>query len=125
MNKTILGLLIAVVLGLLSGYCITTKFLTSEPIPEGYVRVFVKNLSGQNIKNLTLVEEGGSIEMRNFSKSDSADLIFKNEGENSYKVIATFDDGSKITSRGNYVEAGYRTTETIYRDSIKTGLDMY
>ena len=87
--------------------------------------MFVKNLSGENLKNLTLIQEGGNIEMKNFSKSDSADLIFKNEGENSYKVIATFNDGSKITSRGNYVEAGYRTTETIYRDSIKTGLDTY
>jgi len=125
MNKIALGLLTALVVGLFSGYFITTKFLTSEPIPKGYVRVFVKNLSGQNIKNLTLLQEGGSIEMKNFSKSDSADLIFKNEGENSYKIIATFDDDLKISSRGNYVEAGYRTTETIYRDSIKTGLDTY
>lgn len=125
MNKIILGLMIGGVLGLSAGYFITTIFLTSEPIPKGYVRVHVKNLSGQNIKNLTLIEEGGSIEIKNFSNSDSADLIFRNKGENSYKVIATFNDGSKITSRGNYVEAGYRTTETIYRDRIKTALDTY
>ncbi len=75
------------VLGLSAGYFITTIFLTSEPIPKGYVRVHVKNLSGQNIKNLTLIEEGGSIEIKNFSNSDSADLIFRNKGENSYKVI--------------------------------------
>lgn len=125
MNKIILGLLIGAVLGLLTGYFLTTKFLTSEPIPTGYVRVFVKNLSGQNIRNLTLKHESGSIEMKNFSKSDSADFIFKNKGENSYRVIATLDDGSNVASRGNYVEAGYRTTETVYRDSIKTGVDTY
>ena len=125
MNKIILGLMIGGVLGLSVGYFITKTFLTSEPIPKGYVRVFVKNLSGQNIKNLTLLQEGGSIEMKNFSMKDSADLIFKNEGENSYKVIATFDNGSQVSSRGNYVEPGYRTSETIYRDSIKTGLDNY
>lgn len=125
MNKIALGLFTGLIFGLLTGYFITTKFLTSEPISKGYVRVFVKNLSGQNIKNLTLLQEGGSIEMKNFSKSDSADLIFKNEGENSYKIIATFDDDSKISSRGNYVEGGYRTTEIIYRDSIKTSLDTY
>lgn len=62
----LLGLMIGGVLGLSAGYFITTIFLTSEPIPKGYVRVHVKNLSGQNIKNLTLIEEGGSIEIKPF-----------------------------------------------------------
>jgi|GEM_PF-1631530 len=125
MNKITFGLLTGVVLGLLAGYFITTTFLAPEPIPKGYVRVFVRNLSGQNIKNLTLTHESGRIEIKNFSKSDSAALVFKNHGENSYRIIAILENGSNITSRGNYVEAGYRTIETIYRDSIRTGLDTY
>jgi hypothetical protein len=125
MNKTILGLLIGVVLGLVAGYLITTNFLLSEPIPKGYVRVSVENRSGQNIKRLTLKHESGSIEMKNLSKTDSANLIFKNVGENSYRIVAILANGSTISSRGNYVEAGYRTRETIFPDSIKTTLDTY
>ena len=115
MSKIIFGL----ILGLFMGYFITNYFLQSEQIPKGYVRVCIKNKSGQDIKNLTLKHESGSIEMQDFSKADSANLIFKNEGENSYRIVATLSNGSTISSRGNYVESGYRTTEIIFPDSIK------
>lgn len=124
MSKIILGILFGIVVGLFAGHFITTKFL-AEPIPNGYVRVTVDNKSGQNIKTLTLKHESGSIEMENLSDKESVNLIFKNGGENSYRIIAKLDNDSIVSSRGNYVEAGYRTTEIIFADRVKTENDKY
>jgi flagellar hook assembly protein FlgD len=124
MSKIILGLFLGIVVGLFAGYFITIKFLT-ESIPKGYVCVTVENKSGQNIKTLILKHESGSIEMKNLSDKADVNLIFKNVGENSYRIIAKFDNDSTVSSKGNYVEAGYRTTEIIFADCVKAGNDKY
>jgi flagellar hook assembly protein FlgD len=124
MSKIILGLFLGIVIGLFAGYFITIKFLT-ESIPKDYVRVTVENRSGQSIKTLILKHESGSIEMKNLSDKADVNLIFKNVGENSYHIIAKFDNDSTVSSKGNYVEAGYRATEIIFADCVKAGNDKY
>jgi flagellar hook assembly protein FlgD len=124
MSKIILGLFFGIVIGLFAGHFITINFL-AEPIPKDYVRVTVDNKSGQNIKTLTLKHERGSIEMKNLSDVESVNLMFKNRGENSYRIIAKFDNDSVVSSSGNYVEAGYRTTEIIFADRVNTESDKY
>jgi len=124
MSKIILGVFSGIVVGLIVGH-LTTKYFLVEPIPIGYVRVTVDNKSGQNIKTLTLKHENGSIEMKNLSENENVNLIFKNGGENSYRIFAMLDNDSIVSSRGNYVEAGYRTTEIIFADRVKTENDKY
>ncbi len=124
MNKIILGVFFGFIVGLFFGHFITIKFLT-EPIPNGYVNVTVENKSGQNIKSLTLKHEYGSIEMKNLSNQENVNLIFKNGGENSYRVFAKLNNDSIVSSSGNYVEAGYTTTEIIFADKVKTTNDKY
>jgi len=119
MSKIIIGLFLGILLGLFVGHFITTNFL-SEPIPKGYVRVTAKNKSGHKIKTLTLKQENGSIEMKNLDDKESVNLIFKNCCENSYRIFATLDNDSTLSSRGEYVEAGYRITEIIFADRFAT-----
>jgi hypothetical protein len=122
MSKPIPLISFSIIVGLLLGYYITTNFF-SEPIPSGYVRATVKNKSGQKIKSLTLKHQNGSIEMKKLSDQESVNLIFKNEGENSYRIFAQLQNDSMVSSKGNYVEAGYRTTEMIFEDTIITEID--
>lgn len=122
MRKITIGLLIGILLGLFTGHFITKKII-SEPIPKDYVRVTVTNKSGHQITTLTLKHSGGSIEMKTLPDNESAYLIFKNGGENSYRIFATFDNDSTVSSKGEYVEAGYRTKEIILADEVKTERD--
>ena len=124
MSKIIKGLFIGIIVGLFVGYFITKNFL-AESIPNGYVRVTVNNKSGHSIKTLILKHESGNIEMKNLSDKEIVNMIFKNGGENSYRIIATLDNDSTISSKGEYVEAGYRTTEIISTDEIKTDRKSY
>jgi flagellar hook assembly protein FlgD len=124
MSKILLAAIIGIVIGLIAGHFITTKFL-SEPIPKGYVRVTVNNQSGHVIKLLTLKHQSGSIEMEGLAKQEKVNLIFKNGGENSYRIKAILDDNSTVSSNGEYVEAGYRTVETVFADSIKIDRNAY
>jgi hypothetical protein len=124
MIKIILGIILGITLGILASYFITKMFHT-EPIPNEYVRVTVLNKSGQKIKTLILKHERGSIEMKDLSDRESVILIFKNIGENSYRIIAKLDNDSIVSSRGEYIESGYRRTETIFCDSIETYRNEY
>jgi uncharacterized protein YneF (UPF0154 family) len=126
MSKIIIGvsILFGIIIGFFASQLITKSFL-AETIPEGYVRVTVDNKSGQKIKTLTLKHERGSLEMKNLANQESVNLIFKNGGENSYHIIANFDNDSIVSSKENYVEGGYRTTEIIFADRIKTENDKY
>lgn len=108
MNKFIIGLFLGILLGLVAGYFITTR-LFFESIPKGYVRVTINNNSGHKIKTLTLEHAKGSVK-----------VIFKNEGENSYRIIAILDNDSILSSIPEYIEAGYFNTETILANKVIT-----
>lgn len=118
MKKIIVVLFLGIIIGFFIGHFIS-KLLSFESIPEGYVRVTVDNKSEHNIKILTLKHDEGSLEMKNLSNNESVNLIFKNGGENSYRISAILDNDSIISSHCEYVEANYRTTETIFADTIK------
>lgn len=124
MRRTILGIFIGLIVGLFAGHYVTTKFLI-DPIPSAYVRVTVVNQSGQLIKSLILKHEKGNIEMKDLRDRDHVKLFFKNGGENSYQIIATLANDSTVSSRGEYVESGYKRTEIIYNDRIETDRKEY
>lgn len=124
MRRIILGIFIGVTIGLFAGYYITIAFLI-DSIPKGYVSVTVVNQTGHLIKSLTLKHEKGNIEMKDLIDSDRAKLIFKNIGENSYQIIAVMANDSTVSSKGEYVESGYKMTEIIYSDRIETDSKLY
>lgn len=124
MRKYLLGIFIGILVGLFAGYYITTKFLF-DPIPSSYVRVTADNNSGQKIKTLTLKYRNGTIEMKDLPDRESAKFIFKIYGEDSYQIIATFDNDSTVSSRGEYVESGSTRTEKIYKDRIEPDRKQY
>jgi fluoride ion exporter CrcB/FEX len=124
MRNIILWILIGGILGIFAGYYITTTFLI-HAIPGSYVSVTVVNQSGQLIKSLTLKHEKGNIEMQDLMDNDQAKLTFKNLSENSYQIIAVLDNGTTVSSRGEYVESGYTMKEIIYEDRIEQDRNQY
>jgi hypothetical protein len=119
MKKTFIGLLIGAILGLVFGYFIT-KYLLIGTVPTGYVCVTVRNESGQHIKSVLLKSNAGSIETKSLNNKEEVNLIYKNGGEGTYFIVSTFDNDSTLSSKAMYVEGGYKTTEIIFNDHIKS-----
>lgn len=119
MNKLFIGLLC----GLIGGYFITKYLFTSETISPDYVRVTIVNSSGQTIKKVKLEHENGTCEISKLLDKTETKVIFRNAGEGSYKVTASFENDSTLTSKGAYIEGGYRMTETITKTEIETTYD--
>ena len=119
MKQTFKGLLIGSTIGLVLGY-FATKYLIIETVPTGYVCVAVRNESGQHIKSVLLKSNSGTIETESLNDGEQVHLTFRNGGEGTYFIISTFDNDSTLSSKEMYVEGGYKTTEIIFSDQIKT-----
>lgn len=119
MKQTLIGLLIGAILGFIAGY-LKTEFLIGESVQPNYVYVTVVNKSEHLIKSILLKHEKGNIEIQKIVKNEKVTLIFKNGGESTYRINATLDNDSTLISNEMYVEGGYRTTETIFNDYIKS-----
>jgi hypothetical protein len=89
------------------------------------VMVTFKNESGQQVKQVTLTHENGSIKRDMINAGDEAIILFHSPGENAYHTEILLANGAILTSRGMYIEGGYRMTETIYDDSVKTEYNFY
>ncbi|MBI4945562.1 MAG: hypothetical protein HY840_04075 [Bacteroidetes bacterium] len=118
MSKIVIGLFIGVLLSLFAGYYITSSIF--GPFPQRYVHVTASNMSGHKIKTLTLQHRDGSIEMKYLDDKGSVYLIFKINGESSYRIFATLDNDSTISSKEKYIEPGDRMEEIIFADNIKS-----
>lgn len=123
MNKLFIGIFIGLFCGLLSGHFITKYLFTSETISPDYVRVTIINSTGQTIKKVILEHENGTYEISKLLDKNETKVIFRNAGEGSYKVTASFENDSTLTSKGAYIQGGYRMTETITAKDIKTTYD--
>lgn len=60
----------------------------------------------------------GTLEAREVRDHAELRFIFENQGENSYKIWATFDNDSTLTSDGPYFELGYRGVVTVSDSAI-------
>lgn len=123
MNKLFLGICIGLVCGLVGGHFITKYLFTSETISPDYVRVTIINSTGQTIKKVILEHENGTCEISKLLDKNETKIIFRNAGEGSYKVTAQLQNDSTLTSKGTYIEGGYRMTETVTAKNIKTTYD--
>ncbi|MEJ7643742.1 MAG: hypothetical protein WKF87_04055 [Chryseolinea sp.] len=112
MNKLLIGIAIGLLLGLF-GYYSLTFFSSSESVSNDFARVTIKNESGRNAKKVLLKHGNGIIETTGLSNKDEIRFIFRNMGENSYKIIVTFDNDLTLSSNPLYIERGYRGTEII------------
>ena len=120
MKRTFIGLLVGAALGFVVGF-LATKYLIIGAVPSGYVCVTIKNESGQHIKSIVLKRNSlNSIESNSLEDKAELSLTFKNGGEGTYSIVATFDNDSILKSQENYVEGGYKATETIFNDHVKT-----
>jgi fluoride ion exporter CrcB/FEX len=122
MKQTIIALLIGITVGLIIGSLATT-YLQGSTVPRGYVCVSIRNQSGQNIKSLLLQYNSGSIVTNHLRDKDEVNLTFKNGAEGTYSIVSTFDNETTLTSKEIYVEGGYKTTETIFSDTIKSAYE--
>lgn len=123
MKKHFGGIMIGLLLGLIVGIFIAKILLTSESISPEYVRVTIVNSTGQTINKATLKHENEAFEIRDLSDKSEIKVIFKNVGESSYNVTALLENDSTITSKGIYIEGGYRMTETVTNKDIHTTYD--
>lgn len=109
---------LGIAIGAVVGFAISRMF--NEPVPKSYVRVVVHNKSGRVINTLQLRHETGEMNVGKIDNGTSFPMLFQAVGEDSYDITSTFDDNSVITSKGEYVEPGYRREEFIYQDTIIT-----
>jgi hypothetical protein len=123
MNKLFIGIFISLFCGLIGGHFITKYLFTSETISPDYVRVTIINSTGQTIKKVILEHENGTYEISKLLDKNETKVIFRNAGEGSYKVTASFENDSTLKSKEAYIEGGYRMTETITAKDIKTTYD--
>jgi hypothetical protein len=122
MNRFLAGIAIGILLGL-SGYSLLTFFSSNEFVADEFARVTIRNESGKNARRIVLQHGRGSLEARGLRDMEEIRFIFRNGGENSYKIIATFDNDRTLTSDEVYFEHGYRGVETINESAISTTLE--
>jgi hypothetical protein len=91
----------------------------------GEVCIKIINESGYKIKLLELNHERGIKNIVNLKNGDEKYTTIYCPGEGSYIIKAVFDDNKIVKSKENYIEGGYRMTEIIHRDSIKSVWNEY
>jgi hypothetical protein len=124
MIKFVMGIAVGMVLAFM-GFFVKNSFSSREIISKDLARVTVKNESGKIVKRITLQHNNGTLEASPLSSGEEVRFIFNNGGENVYKILVTFDDGSTLASQGVYFEYGYRGIETIKTTEIVTESDHY
>jgi putative heme iron utilization protein len=117
MKKVFIGIVIGFLIAL-GVYYSLTLFSSQEWLSNDFARVTFVNESGKTLKKVMLQHERGTLEAREVKDHAELRFIFENQGENSYKIWATFDNDSTLTSDGPYFELGYRGVVTITDSAI-------
>ena len=89
------------------------------------VCITIINQSGHRIIEISLVHERGRVELGSIPANSSISTIFESPGENSYVITAVLDHGDTLKSPGTYTEGGYKLTEIVTQQEIKTKFDRY
>ena len=92
--------------------------LTTTPNTTASVEII--NHSGKVVKNIVLQHRDGSATLtRPLANNDQAEILFQSLGENSYNIIVTFDNDSRLTSGVGYFEWGGSFVEIIEPKKIR------
>jgi len=94
-------------------------------LKKGEVCIKIINESGYKIKPLELKYESGIKNIVNIKNGDEEYTSIYCPGEGSYTIKAVFGDNKIVKSNGTYIEGGYRMTESIHRDNIKSVWNEY
>jgi hypothetical protein len=78
------------------------------------------NNSGQDIRQFTLINHHGETKYNSLMNGRDTTLQYKSKGEDSYKWIITFENDSRLESKGNYTEGGYCMVDTVTTNEIRT-----
>ena len=117
MKKVFIGIVIGFLIAL-GVYYSLTLFSSQEWLSNDFASVTLVNESGKTLKKVVLQHERGTLEAREVKDHAELRFIFENQGENSYKIWATFENDSTLTSDGPYFELGYRGVVTITDSTI-------
>ena len=112
MKRTIIYFL-CVLLGVAVGIFIGTRI---NPLVE----IQIKNKSTRNIEAIHIKHEHGNELVENIRQGETRVVTIYARGETSYSMIATFSDGKQLTGGEEYAESGYKISETITDNQIKS-----
>ena len=115
---------IIIILFILLTACKSEKNACSY-LKKGEVCIKIINESGYKIKLLELKYESGIKNIVNIKNGDEEYTSIYCPGEGSYTIKAVFGDNKIVKSNGTYIEGGYRMTESIHRDNIKSVWNEY
>jgi hypothetical protein len=115
---------IIIILFILLTACKSEKNACSY-LKKGEVCIKIINESGYKIKLLELKYESGIKNIVNIKNGDEEYTSIYCPGEGSYTIKAVFGDNKIVKSNGTYIEGGYRMTEIIQRDNIKSVWNEY
>ena len=103
-------------------------FVSPELIPQyPFVDIELINLSEKNIKEIRIInpERKTIYLLENILIGQKSKVDYFPGGETTYELKVTFTDGTILNREPYYVESGYKMTETIYKDKIKTDFNLY
>jgi hypothetical protein len=115
---------IIIILFILLTACKSEKNACSY-LKKGEVCIKIINESGYKIKLLELKYESEKKYIVNIKNGDQEYTSIYCPGEGSYTIKAVFGDNKIVKSNGTYIEGGYRMTEIIQRDNIKSVWNEY
>jgi hypothetical protein len=119
-------LLLAIVAVFIAGVFVSAVSHFGSPI----VTVNFINKSGKEIKTIDIIHETarfGEIQHRisNLPSSKERQIRIWSPAESSYKLIVTFADEKQLTGGEGYIEPGYKITEMIENDKIKSKVKLF
>jgi hypothetical protein len=99
---------------------VATGWLFLRPQPP--VTVSVVNVSHKPIAWVKLQHEKGVEMLGKIPAGQSRVIKFHTRGETSYTLAVRFEDGTELSGKGSYAEAGYSFTESITDSGVTNEL---
>ena len=109
-----ISMLFLIAAGFALGFFMATSSGANAPI----IAVKLVNASGRHITSLHLLHDDSSINVNGMDDGAIYVARFYAPKETSYRLEATFDDGSLVEAGPRYVESGLNATETIKETEI-------
>ena len=95
------------------------------PLSLEHVCIRVINQNDLDISTLVIAHEGGQEESGSIASGRMRTIYFFSPGENAYRLVAVLSSGDTIRSPENYVEGGFRFTETLGSDGFRNSTEKY
>jgi hypothetical protein len=112
-------------IGAVIGGCVVGILNLLIPRNNPYVQVTVSNDAAIPIQTARADSEGGIYIIENIPVGSSKTLKLYAAGESSYKLTVTFMNGKTLQGGAGYVESGYKVTENVTNENIKSDIDLH